>query len=60
MPYDENIIRPLDNRLNKKGGISVLYGNINIFEIENGKLSLLENNITEHLGESVTVIPKCI
>lgn len=28
MPYDKNIIRPLDNPLNEKGGISVLYGNL--------------------------------
>ena len=28
LPYDQNIIRPLDNPLNEKGGISVLYGNL--------------------------------
>ena len=28
MPYDEEIIRPLSNPLNEKGGISVLYGNL--------------------------------
>lgn len=28
MPYDPSIIRPLDNPLNSKGGISVLYGNL--------------------------------
>ena len=28
LPYDQNIIRPLDNPLNDKGGISVLYGNL--------------------------------
>ena len=28
MPYDKEIIRPLDNPLNEKGGISVLYGNL--------------------------------
>lgn len=28
MPYNTDIIRPLDNPLDKKGGISVLYGNL--------------------------------
>ena len=28
MPYDENTIRPLDNPLDKNGGIAVLYGNL--------------------------------
>ena len=28
MPYNTDIIRPLDNPLNEKGGISVLYGNL--------------------------------
>ncbi len=28
MPYDTDIIRPLDNPLNEKGGISVLFGNL--------------------------------
>jgi len=28
MPYDKDVIRPLDNPLNEKGGIAVLYGNI--------------------------------
>ena len=28
IPYDKEIIRPLDNPLNEKGGISVLYGNL--------------------------------
>ena len=28
MPYDMDIIRPLDNPLNEKGGISVLFGNL--------------------------------
>ncbi len=33
---------------------------INIFEFENDKLSLVKYDITEHLGDNVTVIPKCI
>lgn len=33
---------------------------INIFEFENNKLNLVEYDITEHLGETVTVIPNCI
>ena len=28
MPYDTNIIRPLDNPIEDKGGIAVLYGNL--------------------------------
>lgn len=28
MPYDKNTIRPLDNPLEEKGGIAVLYGNL--------------------------------
>lgn len=28
LPYDKNIIRPLDNPLEDKGGIAVLYGNL--------------------------------
>ncbi len=28
MPYDKNIIRPLDNPIEEQGGISVLYGNL--------------------------------
>lgn len=28
LPYDQNIIRPLDNPLQEKGGIAVLYGNL--------------------------------
>jgi len=28
MPYDTSVIRPLDNPLNEKGGIAVLYGNL--------------------------------
>ncbi|MGN0179971.1 MAG: dihydroxy-acid dehydratase [Monoglobaceae bacterium] len=28
MPYDKNVIRPLDNPLEDKGGIAVLYGNL--------------------------------
>lgn len=28
MPYDTDVIRPLDNPLNEKGGIAVLYGNL--------------------------------
>ena len=28
MPYDTNIIRPLDNPIEQKGGIAVLYGNL--------------------------------
>ncbi|MBR3961224.1 MAG: dihydroxy-acid dehydratase [Clostridia bacterium] len=28
MPYNTDIIRPLDNHLNEKGGISVLFGNL--------------------------------
>lgn len=28
MPYDKNTIRPLDNPIEKKGGIAVLYGNL--------------------------------
>lgn len=28
MPYDESVIRPLDNPIEEKGGIAVLYGNL--------------------------------
>lgn len=28
MPYDKNTIRPLDNPIEEKGGIAVLYGNL--------------------------------
>lgn len=28
MPYDKNTIRPLDNSIEEKGGIAVLYGNL--------------------------------
>lgn len=28
MPYDENVIRPLSNPIEEKGGIAVLYGNL--------------------------------
>lgn len=28
MPYDESVIRPLDNPIEEKGGITVLYGNL--------------------------------
>lgn len=28
LPYDEDVIRPLDNPLDEKGGIAVLYGNL--------------------------------
>ncbi len=33
---------------------------ISIFEFENDKLKMIKYGITDHLGDNVTVIPKCI
>lgn len=49
MPYDKNTIRPLDNPLEEKGGIAVLYGNL----APNGaviKRSAASENLLSHRG----------
>lgn len=49
MPYDKNTIRPLDNPLEEKGGIAVLYGNLS----PNGaviKRSAASEHLLSHRG----------
>ena len=49
MPYDTNTIRPLDNPLDKNGGIAVLYGNL----APKGaviKRSAASENLLDHRG----------
>lgn len=49
MPYDTNVIRPLDNPIEEKGGIAVLYGNL----APNGaviKRSAASNHLLNHKG----------
>ncbi len=49
MPYDTNTIRPLDNPIEEKGGIAVLYGNL----APNGaviKRSAASENLLSHRG----------
>lgn len=49
MPYDESVIRPLDNPIEEKGGIAVLYGNL----APNGaviKRSAASSHLLNHRG----------
>lgn len=49
MPYDKNTIRPLDNPIEEKGGIAVLYGNL----APNGaviKRSAVSTRLLKHRG----------
>lgn len=51
MPYNTDIIRPLDNPLDKKGGIAVLYGNL----APKGaviKRSAASENLLNHRGKA--------
>lgn len=51
MPYNADIIRPLDNPLDKKGGIAVLYGNL----APKGaviKRSAASENLLNHRGKA--------
>lgn len=51
MPYDKNTIRPLDNPLEEKGGIAVLYGNL----APNGaviKRSAASEHLLSHRGHA--------
>lgn len=51
LPYDKNVIRPLDDPIEEKGGIAVLYGNL----APNGaviKRSAASENLLNHRGEA--------
>ncbi|MDY3928094.1 MAG: dihydroxy-acid dehydratase [Clostridia bacterium] len=51
LPYDKNVIRPLDNPIEDKGGIAVLYGNL----APNGaviKRSAASEHLLNHRGKA--------
>lgn len=51
MPYDTNVIRPLDDPIEEKGGIAVLYGNL----APKGaviKRSAASHNLLDHRGKA--------